>query len=547
MTFTPAEVERLIAIMTPEERAQFEALMAQDSTVWRPQIGPQTEAYESRADITGYGGAAGGGKSDLVCGLALTAHQRSLIVRREKAQTEGFVQRLTGILGNSDGYNSQKSQWRLPGKLIELGGLDNVGDEARWQGRAHDLKAFDEVTEMREAQVRFIMGWTRSDDPNQRSRVIMTFNPPTTVEGRWVLKFFAPWLDDKHVNPAKPGELRWFTTIAGEDEEVFDSRPFVIVNDEKVYDFDRKRYRLEDIVIPKSRTFFPARVTDNQYYVNSGYITTLQAMPEPLRSQMLYGDFKAGIEDDPWQVIPTSWIDAAMDRWTAMMARGGPRKGPMVSLGADVAAGGKDNAVISPRYDLLDTPGVWFDDLIRIPGREIPQDRAGPIMSGRILMVRRDRAPVHIDVVGWGLSATNFLQENQVQVIPVNGAERSLERTRPHAHAGATPIASASMSFFNKRAEVVWRMRETLDPTNPVPAYLPDDSRVRADLASYRWQITSSGIKIGSKEDMKTQLGRSPDDGDALCLANMATVKTEVLEAYADEQEQGYDRFSEIL
>jgi hypothetical protein len=46
---------------------------------------------------------------------------------------------------------------------------------------------------------------------------------------------------------------------------------------------------------------------------------------------------------------------------------------------------------------------------------------------------------------------------------------------------------------------------------------------------------------------MKKKLGRSPDDGDALCLANMATVKTEVLEAYADEQEQGYDRFSEIL
>jgi hypothetical protein len=364
----------------------------------------------------------------------------------------------------------------------------------------------------------------------------MTFNPPTTVEGRWVLKFFAPWLDDKHVNPAKPGELRWFTTIAGEDEEVFDSRPFVIVNDEKVYDFDRKRYRLEDIVIPKSRTFFPARVTDNQYYVNSGYITTLQAMPEPLRSQMLYGDFKAGIEDDPWQVIPTAWIDAAMDRWTNRGA-----KGPMDSIGADIAAGGRDNMVIARRH------GTWFDDLIRIPGRDIPQDRAGPIAAGRVMMVRTDRAPVHIDVVGWGLSATNFLQENLVQTVPVNGAEKSLERTRPHAHAGSVPVASASMAFVNKRAEIVWRMRETLDPTNPVPAAIPDDTKLRADLAAYRWTFTARGIQVESKDEMKKKLGRSPDDGDALCLANMATVKTEVLEAYADEQEQGYDRFTEIL
>jgi hypothetical protein len=29
-------------------------------------------------------------------------------------------------------------------------------------------------------------------------------------------------------------------------------------------------------------------------------------MPEPLRSQMLYGDFTVGAEDDAWQVIPSA-------------------------------------------------------------------------------------------------------------------------------------------------------------------------------------------------------------------------------------------------
>ncbi len=256
-------------------------------------------------------------------------------------------------------------------------------------------------------------------------------------------------------------------------------------------------------------------------------------MPEPLRSQMLYRDFKAGIEDDPWQVIPTSWIDAAMDRWSEKRV-----KGAMDSIGADIAAGGRDNMVISRRH------GTWFDDLIRIPGREIPQERAGPIAAGHIMMNRADRAPVHIDVVGWGLSATNFLQENNVQTVPVNGAERSLEGTRPHSHGGTAPLASAAMTFFNKRAEIVWRMREALDPTNPNPAYLPDDTKLRADLAAYRWQFTSSGIKIESKDEMKKKLGRSPDDGDAVCLANMATVKTETLEAY--EREEPYDRYREL-
>ena len=120
---------------------------------WVPQEGPQTLAYESPADIIGFGGSAGGGKTDLVAGLALTKHKRALILRREKAQTEGIIQRMTEIVGSTDGLNSQKAIWRIElgtCPLVEFGGLDNLGDERRWQGRPHDLKAFDEVTEMRE-------------------------------------------------------------------------------------------------------------------------------------------------------------------------------------------------------------------------------------------------------------------------------------------------------------------------------------------------------------------------------------------------------------
>jgi hypothetical protein len=64
-----------------------------------------------------------------------------------------------------------------------------------------------------------------------------------------------------------------------------------------------------------SRTFIPSRVSDNPYLMGTGYMTQLQSLPEPLRSQMLYGDFHAGVQDDPWQVIPTAWVEAAMARW----------------------------------------------------------------------------------------------------------------------------------------------------------------------------------------------------------------------------------------
>jgi hypothetical protein len=510
----PAALDRLLALATPAERTEITALLAADARAvpWRPQPGAQMQALESDADITGYGGAAGGGKSDLVAGLALTRHRRSLVLRREKAQTEGIVQRLGEILGSTRGYSSQKSVWRLEAsqgdRLIEFGGLDGPHDHHKWQGRAHDLIAYDEVTEMREAQVRFTMGWARTSDPAQRARVLMTFNPPTTAEGRWVLDFFAPWLDPKHPHPAEPGELRWFTTIRGRDVEVPRADRFVLFNHKPLHDFDPAEFGAEKIITPRSRTFVPSRVTDNFFYMRTGYVDTLQAMPEPLRSQMLDGDFAAGVEDSDWQVIPTAWIDAAMARWSHR-----EWVPEMDSMGVDVAVGGRDAFVISCRH------GNWFAPLIRVPGREIPQDAGGPITAGHVIRHRRDRAVVHVDVIGWGLTTANFLTENGVQTIAVNAASASGSGT-----------ADGRLKFVNVRAEMVWRLREALDPQGSEPVALPNDPALRADLAAYQWSATARGILVRSKDEMKTLLGRSPDAGDAVCLANFRSMKIDMWE-----------------
>lgn len=518
----PATIELARRHLSSEDRAEFDRLISSDPAIWRPQVGRQAEALDSLADIIGYGGAAGGGKTDLIAGLALVEHERTLILRREKTQTEGIIQRITEILGTSDGYNSQKSQWRVGNRIIEFGGLDNPSDHQKWQGRPHDLKALDEVTEMREHQARFVMGWNRSSNPKQRRRTLLTFNPPTTAEGRWVIAFFGPWLDDRHPNPAAHGELRWFTTIKGKDFEVESAEPFVLFRGEPVYDFDPSEFSPEKIITPKSRTFIPSKVTDNYFYVKSGYIATLQSMPEPLRSQLLDGDFKAGMEDDEWQVIPTKWIDDAMARWKPRDA-----KGEMDTLGCDPAMGGKDNFVLSPRH------GTWFDQVIRTPGREVPDGQTG---ASLVIRHRRDRAVVNIDVVGWGSSTLNMLEENEVQCHSVNGAAKSLERTK-----------DGKLKFANYRAEIVWRMRETLDPTNPDPIALHPDPAVRADLAAYKWKMTASGILVRSKDEMKQELGRSPDDGDAVINANIVTMK---IEEFDELREQGrranFDRYEEL-
>jgi hypothetical protein len=371
---------------------------------------------------------------------------------------------------------------------------------------------------MREAQVRFTMGWNRTSDPKQRTRVLMTFNPPTTAEGRWVIDFFAPWIDDKFPNPAKPGELRYATTINGRDVWLEGPDPFVMFKGEPLYDFDPADFGPEKVIVPRSRSFIPSRVTDNYAYVKSGYIAVLQSMPEPLRSQMLSGDFTAGVEDDEWQVIPTAWIDAAMARWEPKDA-----KGPMDTMGCDPAMGGKDKFTMAPRH------GTWFDKIIRVPGVEVPDGQTG---ASLVVKNRRDRAVICIDVIGWGSSTLNMLQENQVQCHAVNGAAKSLE------------VSEAGLRFGNYRSQLVWQMREALDPKAPDPLALPPDPALRADLAAYKWKMTPSGIQVRSKDEMKSELGRSPDDGDAVIMARIPAMKDEVFEELRRPHE--FDRYAEL-
>ena len=215
-----SEIDNYLDSLDDDERAEICKLLA-DAPLWFPLEGPQMAAYLSDAEVIGYGGAAGGGKTDLLAGLSLNIHKRVLIVRREKAQTDGIVQRIEEIVGHKNGYNSQKSAWKMDdGRLLEFGGLDNMGDEKRWQGRAHDLKALDEATEIRESQARFVMGWNRTNDPNIKPKCLLTFNPPTTAEGRWVLDYFAPWLQKGYANPASPGEIRWMARINDKETEV---------------------------------------------------------------------------------------------------------------------------------------------------------------------------------------------------------------------------------------------------------------------------------------------------------------------------------------
>ena len=250
--------------------------------IWSPyQGGPQERAYNSTADVIGYGGAAGGGKTDLACGFALTRHRKSIIFRREFPNLKGVLDRLHDLVNFNGSWNGQDKTYRLAdGRMVELGSCQYYDDVRKYRGRPHDLIVFDEATEFEERQVRFLSGWLRTTDPDQACRILLTFNPPTDSEGQWVLSFFGPWIDDAHPNPALPGEIRWFAMVDGKEVERPNGDPFE---------------HNGETVTPLSRTFFPARLADNPALARTGYGAQLQSLPEPLRSQLLFGDFRAGV------------------------------------------------------------------------------------------------------------------------------------------------------------------------------------------------------------------------------------------------------------
>jgi hypothetical protein len=473
------ELQELLPFLTQQERDEIDKLLSSVRYEWHAQQGPQTAAYNSEADVIGYGGAAGGGKTDLGLGFAGNKHRRSIIFRRVYPLLEGIEVRGKEIFGEK-GYNGALHRWVLPSKrIIQLASMKYENDKKNFQGRANDLYVFDEVTEFTESQVRFVTGWNRSAIKGQKCRVLMTFNPPMDEAGEWVTRYFAPWLDDTHPSPAEDGELRWFAMVDGQEVERPNAEPFEYGG---------------ETVTPKSRTFFHAKLSDNPILEATGYAATIDAMPEPIRT-LLKGKFGAYKIVDPFQVIPSSWVRAAQERWNNTEP-----SGIIKSVGVDVARGGGDKTVLAPlRLER-------FDELKKYPGIATPDGQTVAMLVKQV--VGEQKPNINVDVIGVGASAYDAISEKHKRVTGINFGSGSDATDR-----------SGKFKFANMRAECYWKFREALDPDYDAAMALPPDRELLGDLCAAKWSIRSGRIYIESKDEIIKRLGRSPDCADAVVLA----------------------------
>ncbi len=236
------------------------------NVVWQPQP-RQTEFMRRPEDEALYGGAAGGGKSEALVIEALRqvhiSHYRGLIIRKTYPELSELIDKSRLYYSRAypkAKYNESKHQWTFPsGATITFGQLQNTADMYKYQGRAFDFIAFDELTHFTYEQYRYLKSRNRPNGPGTRVYMRATANPGGVGHG---------WVKERFIVPAPP-----MTPIT---EEVQYKTP-----------------EGETITAAQTRIFVPAAVFDNKILMQNDpqYAARLASLPEADKKALLYGDW----------------------------------------------------------------------------------------------------------------------------------------------------------------------------------------------------------------------------------------------------------------
>ena len=525
------------------EIKKTELVTEDNSVIWQPfPNSPQEFAFHHPADELFYGGAAGSGKTDLILGLSAFA-KHSLLLRREFPRCRAIIERSREIFARNisiharDSYNESLHLWRLSeSNTIQIGSVQYEQDWQKYQGQAHDLKCWDELTEFSEMQFRKINIWNRHPDPSVRCRIVATGNPPTTVDGEWVLDYWGAFIDpDYDGDRAEQGSLVWFVRkyIGEEDQDVEIARTPLSEVKEYMARGEMPPRPIHEYTLPngtvkqlegRSRSFIGGKVEDNPVLMAKGYDKTLEALPIELRTRFREGNFIRIVESTDLQVIPTAWVVAAMDRWVAHMGtksldfnnaisiyRTKNQVPNMSAMGVDPSRGGDDETAIAVRF------ADWIAPLHLTKGKYVED---GDAVRDIIHNLRIGNPQINIDVVGVGSSPYDSCKKMGWSVIAINGGASATDRNNK-------PLTDRTglLRFRDMNAMLAWKLMEALDPQYNPTLMLPPDPKLKAELCSIRRASIDGGVvSIESKKEVKKRLGRSPDRADAVKYALLQSI-----------------------
>lgn len=235
-------------------RARRSTSPERSATLPKPQPGPQETFLASNADIVIFGGAAGGGKTWALLMQPLRHMSNpqfgGVIFRRTSPQ----IRNQGGLWDESSQIypllNAEPRQtvleWRFPaGAKLKFAHLQYDSDVYDWQGAQVPFIGFDQLEHFSESQFWYMLSRNRSLC-GVRPYVRATVNPDADS---WVAKLIEWWIDQETGFPIdeRSGIVRWFVRVNGETKWA-----------------DTKEELATDGEDPKSLTFIPAKLSDNQ-------------------------------------------------------------------------------------------------------------------------------------------------------------------------------------------------------------------------------------------------------------------------------------------
>ena len=254
--------------------------------LWTPQR-RQADFLARFEDEALYGGAAGGGKSEALVAEALRQahipHYRALILRKTYPELSELIDKsqryYRGAFPGAQ-WSEARHMWRFPsGAKIYFGAMQHTNDRFKYQGRAYDYIAFDELTHFTQDEYLYLLSRNRASGPGTRVYLRASANPGGIGHG---------WVKARFLTPAPPMQTIW--------EDVQVRTPDGAVHTAR-----------------RSRIFVPSTVFDNQILLQNdpAYAARLAALPDADRRALLYGDWDAfaGQVFSEWRADPAHYAD----------------------------------------------------------------------------------------------------------------------------------------------------------------------------------------------------------------------------------------------
>ena len=256
-------------------------------SIWKPTL-LQRLAMQSRVNEQFFGGARGGGKSDMLIadfdGHAESYRKQAigLLLRRTYPEHRPLLNKARKMFLGKAQWHATDKVWNFHnGAKLYMGPCETIADVSQYMGSEYTWMGFDELPEWPTMEVYEFMGSCMRSTGEVPKLRRSTGNPGRAGHG-WVKAYF--------IDVAKYGEV------------------------------------YVDPETGRSRQFIPAKLDDNPHLMhNLDYVNELKALNPILRRAFLDGDWDVflGQAFPEWNrdlhVIPaTTWMDPSWPKWASL-------------------------------------------------------------------------------------------------------------------------------------------------------------------------------------------------------------------------------------